>query len=99
MNNFEKSLLVSNLQKEKKSKATAWLLFLFLGSFGAHNFYLKRTPWAISELGCFLLIIPTLGISAIPLLILYIVDLFTINKTVDNTNTEIDAKIAATIAD
>ena len=35
---------------KKYSKAVAALLAFFLGVFGAHNFYLKRFPFAIAQL-------------------------------------------------
>ena len=52
----------SNYQAEtenkghKYSKAVAIVLALLLGEFGAHNFYLKRYPFAIAQLSSFIII-------------------------------------------
>ncbi|MFZ3590182.1 TM2 domain-containing protein [Bacillus sp. DJP31] len=38
----ELQLLASEMDKRKKSTATTWLLWFFLGGFGAHRYYLGR---------------------------------------------------------
>lgn len=51
----EQQLLVeTRLNNEKKSTAVAYLLALFLGYFGTHNFYAGRYKLACFELGAFL---------------------------------------------
>lgn len=58
-----------------KSKTTAYLLWFFLGAFGAHKFYLNKT-------GTGILYLFTLGIFGFGVLI----DLFTLGGQVDTYN-------------
>ena len=48
----EKELLIlrQEVNDRKKSTATTWLLWLFLGVFGAHRFYLGRIGTGIAML-------------------------------------------------
>jgi TM2 domain-containing membrane protein YozV len=89
--------LMSDLQRQmyfdamKKSMGVAYLLWFFLGGFGAHRFYLGRTGSATFIVLCTLLSIPlmfifvgfvTIFISAFWVLI----DLFLIPGMVDDHN-------------
>lgn len=60
---------------EVKSSGTAWLLFLFLGGFSAHRFYLGQTSRALLQL--FTLQYLTVAIW---------IDLFTLNREVRKVN-------------
>jgi len=62
-----------------KDSTAAWLLWFFLGAFGAHHFYLGRTKWGVAYAVGFvmswlltLVIIGFLGLIA--LFVLWIVD-------------------------
>ena len=48
-------------EANKKEMAIAYLLWFFLGGFGAHNFYLERTGVAVAQL----ILTLTLGLSAL----------------------------------
>ena len=58
-----------------KSKSTAYLLWFFLGGFGAHKFYLGKTGMGI-------LYLFTFGIFGIG----WLIDLFTLGGQVDTYN-------------
>ena len=62
-----------------KDSTAAWLLWVFLGAFGAHHFYLGRTQWgvayAIGFVVSWLLAIAIIGfLGLIALFILWIID-------------------------
>ena len=83
-----------SLRMNKKSKVTAYLLWFFLGFFGAHNFYTKTKIRGLIKLGC----IPVFIVSAInnimwlgllsffSLIILWIIDGVTLNKIINIYN-------------
>jgi TM2 domain-containing membrane protein YozV len=58
-----------------KSKSTAYILWFFLGIFGAHKFYLEKIGWGIAYFF-------TLGFLGVGVLI----DLFTLGGQVDTYN-------------
>jgi TM2 domain-containing membrane protein YozV len=60
---------------ESKSKTTAYLLWFFLGIFGAHKFYLEKTGIGI----LYLLSGGLLGVG-------WVIDLFTLGMQVDSYN-------------
>jgi len=80
----ELTLIEARLANERKSVVVAYLLFLFLGGFGFHNFYLGRILLGVIELalailGWILIFAAGLGIVfLIPLGILLLIDLFII---------------------
>ncbi|MFY2824746.1 TM2 domain-containing protein [Ruegeria sp. MALMAid1280] len=79
----QQMLVEQRLTNEKKSTAVAYLLWFFLGGFGAHRFYLGRTGTAITMLILFIVGWATaaflVGIALlIPLAIWMIVDAFLI---------------------
>lgn len=51
----QQMLVEQRLSNEKKSTAVAYLLWLFLGGFGAHRFYLGRTGTAVTMLILFVI--------------------------------------------
>jgi TM2 domain-containing membrane protein YozV len=62
-----------------KDSTAAWLLWVFLGAFGAHHFYLGRTQWgvayAIGFVVSWLLAFVIIGfLGLIALFILWIID-------------------------
>jgi len=77
-------------QANKKEPVVAYLLWLFLGLLGAHNFYLKRTGVAVAQL--------ILTLTLIGMLITFvwvIVDAFLIPGWVTNQNTLLAAQLGA----
>ncbi len=80
----ELTLIETRLNNERKSVVAAYLLFLFLGGFGIHNFYLGRILLGVIELvlgilGWTLIFAAGLGIVfLVPLGILLLIDLFII---------------------
>lgn len=66
--------------RKEKSKFLAYVLWLFLGGFGAHYFYLNEPLWGIIKLftgnGCF---------------IGWIIDLFLVGNMVDTYNAQVRA--------
>lgn len=78
----------------KKSKSLAYLLWLFGGWFGAHNFYSGEKIKAIVKILCLvalliIIIIDAYAVFFVPiivLLILCIIDMFTLGKIIDKYN-------------
>jgi TM2 domain-containing membrane protein YozV len=77
-------------EANKKSAVVAYLLWFFLGMFGAHNFYLRRVGVAVAHL---ILTITLIG-SLITLLWI-IVDAFLIPGFVRNQNNLLAAQLGA----
>ncbi len=62
-----------------KDSTAAWLLWFFLGSFGAHHFYLGRTKWGVAYavgfmLSCLFTIVLIGILGLITLFVLWVVD-------------------------
>lgn len=74
----------------KKSSVVAYLLWFFLGMFGAHNFYLKRIGIAVAQL-----ILTITVIGSIVTLVWIIVDAFLIPGFVRNQNNLLAAQLGA----
>lgn len=77
------TLVEVRLNNERKSVVVAYLLLLFVGVLGSHNFYVGRTGAGIAQLILFILFLLTFFIYIgyvffIFLLIWLFVDLFTI---------------------
>ena len=84
LNTQQLMIVNGEFDKKKKSKTTAWLLWLFLGGFAAHRFYTgNNTGLAVAML---LLNWLTLGIWAL-------VDAFFINSNLEKKNEEIEGEI------
>ena len=78
----ELAIFEQEFNKKKKGKGTAYLLWFFLGTVGAHRFYL-------GDIGKGLLLLFTLG----GLFIGAIVDVFFIGSRVESRNEEIELNI------
>lgn len=78
----ELQLLSSEMMKKQKTSGTAWLLWFFVGIWGAHRFYLGKTGTAVAMLLTF----GGFGIWAF-------IDLFLMNSMVRNSNEEIENNI------
>lgn len=94
----ELHILQSEMDNKKKSPVVAWLLWVFLGSIGAHNFYLGRVG---SGIGYILLLV--LGWLTIWLLIgsiffialgiWWIVDAITMTSKLEKYNGNIEQSV------
>lgn len=82
-------------ESSRKSTAVSYLLWFFLGSFGAHRFYLGRNSTAIGQLALFLLGFLTLMLTWIPLGIWWIVDAFLIPQMIERENAELIERLDA----
>ena len=78
----------------RKSAGVTYLLCIFLGSFGAHRFYLGRSGSAVFQLVLWLLGWVSLFIAWIPLGIWLIVDLFLIPSMIREKNMQLVDKFA-----
>jgi len=77
-------------EANKKTALVAYLLWFFLGMFGGHNFYLKRTGVAVAQL--------ILSITIVGMLITIVwvfVDAFLIPGWVRNQNNLLAAQLGA----
>jgi TM2 domain-containing membrane protein YozV len=87
----EQQLIVnSELEKRRKSKGMAYLLWFFLGAFGGHRFYVGDIGIAIGMIlvwiiGWFTFFIPTT--------IWFIIDAFLLSKRVDKYNEQVELEI------
>jgi TM2 domain-containing membrane protein YozV len=77
-------------EANKKTALVAYLLWFFLGLFGGHNFYLKRTGVAVAQL---ILTITVIGMLIS--LIWVFVDAFLIPGWVRNQNNLLAAQLGA----
>lgn len=78
----ELQLLASEMDRRKKSTATTWILWFFLGNIGAHRYYLGKVGTGVAmtlTLGCF-------GIWTL-------IDIFLNNGMINKKNTEIESGI------
>ena len=76
---------MSNGPSNAKSPAVAYLLWFFLGGFGAHRFYMGRTGSALGMLGLLIgslvLSVFVIGLLGFPVLtVWWLIDAFLINK-------------------
>jgi TM2 domain-containing membrane protein YozV len=77
-------------EANKKSPVVAYLLWFFLGMFGGHNFYLKRTGVAVAQL-----ILTLTLIGMIVTVIWVLVDAFLIPGFVRNQNNLLATQLGA----
>jgi TM2 domain-containing membrane protein YozV len=77
-------------EANKKTALVAYLLWFFLGLFGAHNFYLKRTGVAVAQL-----ILTLTVVGMVVSLIWVIVDAFLIPGWVRNQNNLLAVQLGA----
>jgi TM2 domain-containing membrane protein YozV len=88
---------MSNDNTNPKSTAVAYLLWFFLGGFGAHRFYMGRTGSAFGMLGLCLgstLLSPFLiGLLGFPVLFIWwLMDAFQINTWVNDAQMAIETQ-------
>ena len=81
------------LPKPYKDSTAAWLLWVFLGAFGAHHFYLGRTGWgvayAIGFVFSWLLAFVIIGfLGLIALFILWIIDATKMSERLQQYNAQ-----------
>jgi TM2 domain-containing membrane protein YozV len=74
----------------KKSAAVAYLLWFFLGFLGAHNFYLRRTGVAVTQL-----ILTITVVGTVITFIWIVVDAFRIPAWVRNANNLLAMELGA----
>ena len=98
----EKQILIFNAEvaRTQKSVGVAYLLFLFLGGFGAHAIYMGSPLKAVAYILLTLSAIPLAFIPIVPLAIMGLWDLFTIPRQIrlrdEQIRRDLIAKIAAT---
>lgn len=78
MNIQERQFIETKVMSQKKSTGIAYVLWFFLGGFGAHRFYFGKTASAVGMLALTLLV--SWWMFGIPTLIWLIVDAFLIPK-------------------
>lgn len=78
LTNDQMIMLESEMNKVRKNKTPAWLLWVFTGPFGGHRFYMGDIGYAIAML---FLGWATFGIW-------WLVDAFFINKRIEEKNNE-----------
>ena len=88
------SIFNGEIERNKKSTATAYLLLIFLGAIGAHKFYLKKPVWGVLYLIFCIIgwLTIAIGIGAFILTILGIallVDIFKIPNQIKKHEDEI----------
>ncbi|WP_209121441.1 TM2 domain-containing protein [Alkalihalobacillus sp. BA299] len=82
LSSHQLQLLASEMDNRKKSSATTWILWFFLGGLGGHRYYLGKTGSAIAMTLTF----GGLGIWAL-------IDIFLINGMINKKNSEIEYQI------
>ena len=96
------AILESEMNRQRKDPLTAILLAVFLGCFGAHQFYMNR-----SGLGITMLVITILGIPLAFLLIGFfmiaamwiwaLISCFTLGNDCERYNRELEVKLIASL--
>lgn len=82
----ELQVLASEMDRRKKSTATTWLLWFFLGGIGGHRYYLGKVGSGVAMT----LTLGGLGIWSL-------IDLFLINGMLNKKNSEIEAQIISEV--
>lgn len=78
----------------RKSTAVAYLLWFFLGSIGAHRFYLGSWGIGLLILACTGLSFVTFGLAGLVSLVIVIWDLFTLPSQVRRLNERLIASLS-----
>jgi TM2 domain-containing membrane protein YozV len=81
-------LLESEVKNQGKNMVVAYILWYFLGIFGAHRFYMKKTGTAVTQL---ILSITVVGLIATS--IWWVVDAFLLHTWVKDHNRHVEGKI------
>lgn len=88
LSNDARAIMV--FEANKKTPVVAYLLWFFLGMFGGHNFYLKRTGVAITQL-----ILTVTMIGAIVTGVWILVDAFLIPGWIRDRNMQLAEQLGA----
>lgn len=74
----ERMFIEIEVEKRKKSKLFAYVLLFFLGSFGAHRFYLEKNKTGLIQLGLTILnfVLIVIDLFFLPLFFLSIIPIF-----------------------
>ncbi|RMW42831.1 TM2 domain-containing protein [Lactiplantibacillus pentosus] len=94
LTNEEVLVLNSEIELRKKPALITYLLCLFIGTLGAHRYYVGKTGSAIAMT---LITVLTLGFGAIVTGIWALVDLFLINGWLQDDRSQIEANTIQTI--
>jgi len=94
LTNEELLVVNSEIDRRKKSTAAAYLLCIFLGTLGAHRYYMNKTGSAIAMT---LITVLTLGLGTIITAVWAIVDLFLIGGWLKNDQSALENSIAQEI--
>lgn len=94
LTNEELLVVNSEIDRKKKSTAVAYLLCIFLGTLGAHRYYMNKTGSAIAMT---LITVLTLGFGTIITAVWAIVDLFLIGGWLKNDQSALENSIAQEI--
>jgi len=94
LTNEELLVVNSEIDRKKKSTAVAYLLCIFLGTLGAHRYYMNKTGSAIAMT---LITVLTLGLGTIITAVWAIVDLFLIGGWLKNDQSALENSIAQEI--
>ncbi|AYJ43125.1 TM2 domain-containing protein [Lactiplantibacillus pentosus] len=94
LTNEEVLVLNSEIELRKKSALITYLLCLFIGTLGAHRYYVGKTG---STIAMTLITVLTLGFGAIVTGIWALVDLFLINGWLQDDRSQIEANTIQTI--
>lgn len=87
LTNDQLILLESEMNKKRKSKTPAWLLWVFTGGIGGHRYYLGDIGYAVAMT---FLNWATLGIWSL-------IDAFLINRRIEQKNEQIELDILSMI--
>lgn len=86
-------LLESEVKSQGKNMVVAYVLWYFLGLFGAHRFYMNRKGSAIAQL-----ILSITMIGMVVTLVWWIVDAFLLHQWVKDRNREVENRIIEQIS-
>lgn len=94
--------VTSELARRRKSPIAVWLLWLFLGGLGAHNFYLGRTGRGIAQVVLFVLGWATAAIviGLVLLAVLYgwvIVEAFGLRNAIQAADARVEREILSSV--
>ncbi|ERL65437.1 TM2 domain-containing protein [Schleiferilactobacillus shenzhenensis] len=94
LTNEERMLVNSEVIKNQKSAAAAYLLWFFAGIIGAHRYYLGKTASAIAMT---LTVVLTFGIGTIVTVIWMLVDVFAIGGWLEDDRLRLEKQAALEI--
>ena len=86
----ERHARLDAVRGEQKTALVAYILWFFLGLFGGHNFYLKRTGVAVAQL-----ILTLTVVGSLITIVWVLIDAFLIPGWVRNQNNLLAAQLGA----